>query len=652
MRRIAALACVLVAGLASAASARAAPYTDADYWAFADRMMSGLSQRWEPGFRAYADENGHTETRENAAMLLTHAVAAYTGHDGPTRQDARARALVDRMTTAPAWLGTAPAPAPTLSTCWTAELDRPLRGHMSLEPKVAEALAWAWRARAQLNLSADAVQRIVATVGSCAASPAWRYPRRLLNQINWNAEMYSAAATVTGQPDLLINDYRQQLADFAGGITRPMPGMLGPNLGAGYAFHYRPDHSSAASSNLDTPEYANITIEALAFYEQALRAGMAPLPDAQMRQLRSWMLRLQAGSWTHAGYLNWDTSRGLRRWHSGQYWAFAQQGLETMAVTPRFWQIPQQGAWAKSMFDNGLALYRRLADDTGTVFAPTLMFNVESSMQNVSIFRARMLASVARAIGFGMGSATAAEPPPLWAYDIDTGRLAITTPRYSTAVVPDDRGQFGYGGIELARLFGPGQHVASGTGGRPPGAFGVVVSNRRGRVLVTSQRPRAGLRLRVVRSPRGSLAHARAYPRRPYAGPFRQIEARGAAQHAGARVVASHVFRPASIVNAWRVRCRRKCARVRAYFPSWGSEIVAVLRSGERVQLGEEPVPLAGIHHVVLRGYRVRIRAPRGATLATVAVTGEPTNPTPGPSLVLSVRGHSSTRLAATIVPE
>ena len=524
MRRLAALLCVVVAGLASAPSAHAG-FTDADYWAFADRQMDGLDSRWSVRRHEYVGDAGEAEIRENAAMLMIHAIAAYTGHSGPTRRDERAHFLVEKLTSPPAFLGTAPAPTPTQSTCWSLDLEKAEREHMSLEPKVAEALAWAWRARAQLQLTADEAQRIVDAVTACAYSQAWRYPRRLINQINWNAEMYASAATVSDLPELLVNDYAHQLADFAGGITRPLPGNKSGNLGVGYQFHYRPDHRDRASSNLDTPEYASIIIQALSYYDRALALGMPPLPAAQVRLLRSWTLRLLAGSWTHAGYLNWDTGRGRRRWHSGQYWAFAQQGLQTIATTPRFWRDPNEGRWAKAMFDQGLVLYRRLADENHSVFAPQLMFGVESRMKRESFFRWRILASAVRAIGLGMGSLPSATPPPLWAYDYDTGRLAITTPRYSTAIVPDDRGVLGYGGLEPARLFGPGQRVASGTGGRPPGAFGIVVYDRRGRALLTTQRPRKGLALRIVRSPAGSLARPRAYPRRPYAGPFSVVEA-------------------------------------------------------------------------------------------------------------------------------
>jgi hypothetical protein len=659
VRRLAVLVSAIV--LLGAAPARAA-FTDADYWAFADRLATGLDGRWSEHRGVYIGDQGEAEIRENAAMLLTHSIAAFTGHAGATRQDERARRLVDRLTTAPAWLGTSPAPTPTQSTCWSVDVDRPVREHTSLEPKVAEALAWAWKARAQLGLGAAATQRIAATVSECAASAAWRWPRRLLDQVNWSAEMYASAVTVSGVPTLLVDDYRRQMADFAAGLTTPMPGMKSANLGAGYQFHYRPDHRDRASSNLDTPEYANIVVHALSHYDRALALGMAPLPPASTHALRAWVTRLLAGSWTHAGYLNWDTSRGFRRWHSGQYWAYALQGLQTIATTPRFWQDPREGVWAKSIFDQALVLYQRLADENHSVFAPRLMFGIDTRMKSWAFFRWRMLSSVARAIGAGMGSLPAAEPPPLYAYDYDTGRLAITTPSYSTAIVPDDRDVLGYGGIELARLFGPGQRVASGTGGRPPGAFGIVVADRRGRTVLATQRPRHGLRLRIVRSPRGEIPRPRAYPRRPYAGPFSIVEARGAVARRRLRIESDYRFRSGMISGRWQVTCRRGCARyrVRAHFPTWGS-IVAVLRDRSRVRLGTDAprararVRLGEVDHVELGGYRIaRLNGPPDATLFAVSVQPEATNPTPAPSLAVQLgarRPFDRLSLAAAIEP-
>jgi hypothetical protein len=171
-------------------------------------------------------------------------------------------------------------------------------------------------------------------------------------------------------------------------------------------------------------------------------------------------------------------------------------------------------------------------------------------------------------------------------------------------------------------------------------------------VLLTSQRPRDGARLRVVRSPAGNLARPRAYPRDPYAGPFGLVEARGRVRRSGVRVDTRHVFRRETIAGRWDVRCRHLCARVRAFFPTWSAEVVAVLRNGERVHVDRTPVPVADVRHVVLGGYRLaRLTAPSGATLVTVPVRGEPTNPTPGPSLAVQIRNRRSARVTALIEP-
>jgi len=357
-------------------------------------------------------------------MLLTHAIAAQTGHDGPTRRDARARILVDRLTAPPVWLGAAG--TGRLSTCWSRDLDRVKPQHPSLEPKVAEALARAWRAREQLGLASAAVARIESLVTTCARSAAWRHVR-VANQINWNAELYASASVVSGSAGLLRHEYRRQLAAFAADRR---------NWGAGFQFHYQPKEPETAGINLDSPEYANIVVHALGHYDEALRRGMRPLPGGSMRRLRAWVRRLLAGSWTHAGYLNWDTGKGRRRWHSAQYWAFAQQGLLAIATSPRFWAERRYGRWAKALFDRGLELYERRAAANGGL-APKHMFGVHTLMEEFDCFCARMIANAARAVALGLGSRPAQEPPPLYAFDPDTGRLAVTTPRYSTAIVPD-----------------------------------------------------------------------------------------------------------------------------------------------------------------------------------------------------------------------
>lgn len=449
--------------------------------------------------------------------------------------------------------------------------------------------------------------------------------------------------------------------------------MQAPNLGRNYQFHYGPEEPDSAPVNIDSPEYANIVVYAIAHYDRALRAGMRPLPTASMRRMRAWVARLIAGSWTHAGYLNWDTGKGLGRLHSAQYWAFAQQGLLAISASPRFWPNRSYGYWSKAMLDRGLLLYRRLADDNGSVLAPGRMFGVHSGMESHDCFCARELSVIARAVGMGLGSRPAKDPPPLYAFDYDTGRLAVTTPRYSTAIVPDNRGAFSYGGIELARLFGPDQKPAAGIGGAPPGAFGIVVADAEGRTVLASQRIRRGAHaasLRLTRAPRGEGAALRPYPRRPYGGPFRVLEARGSVRHRGVRILATHRFRRGSIETRWLVTCRHRCksVTVRAFFPTWGrrASIDAVLHDGTRVRLagaraepgrrlrlGEIATLTLGRGHA--GGYRlVPLGGTADATLSALRAPRQRTNPRPGPSLAIRLNAGGRPRsptLAVRIQP-
>ena len=68
----------------------------------------------------------------------------------------------------------------------------------AIDPKVAEGLTAAWRARAVLGLGPELERRIVGAVDAVARGPFFRYPYVRLNQINWNAELYAHAATLTG----------------------------------------------------------------------------------------------------------------------------------------------------------------------------------------------------------------------------------------------------------------------------------------------------------------------------------------------------------------------------------------------------------------------------------------------------------------------
>ena len=677
MRRALLVACCVVA---MPASANAASYTTGDYWDFADRIAAALDDRWSKTRGAYrslrpGDPRVRYNIRYNASILMTHAVAALRGHRGPSRNDARARSLVARITSPRAW-----APRPNSNQhlgrpapCWATDLFSGRQGHMSLDPKVAEGLMWAWRARAQLGLRGSAVARIVRQISACSRHPVWRYPSLTGSQMNWYAEMYAIAATVTRNGALLRGDYRWQLTRFVRAIRRPMRNRLSPNLGVGYQYHYHPELSASAAINLDSPEYANIVVHALQQYEQAVRAGMRPLAARSVRLLRAWAMRILGGAWTHGGYLNWDTGLGRGRWNSAQYWAFAQQGLIALASTPRFWPDARYGQWAKSVFDSGLDLYTRLADEAGEAIAPYRMWGIASKMEEYDCFTARMLANAVRAIQSGLGRRRGAEPPPLYSFDYDSGRLAVSTPAYSTALVPFNRGAFPYGGIDPVRLFAEGQRPVGSLGGTPPQALGVVVRDREGHELLATSRTLRrgrGRPLRVTASPIGALRRPHPRPARPYAGPFRTLGVIGTTRRGRLSITAHHIFSARSFESRWRVSSRgARCDdRIILHLPTYGraASIDAELQDGSRIRLagpGAESQPPAvevgELGRLILGeapGYIVTpIALQESARLRVVKSERQKTNPSPGPTLAIELAlptGFSSRGIRIRVEPQ
>ncbi|HEY8492337.1 MAG TPA: hypothetical protein VIN04_00495, partial [Myxococcota bacterium] len=528
--------------------ARAAGWSEQEYWAFADRMQSLLDGAWRETEGAYVT-GAAGETSHNANLLYTHAAAAQRGHIGPARQDERARRLVRRLCASPPWATTltgtdagcpsaqpgARALRPQKHACgWGAMLHTTQGQHVVVDTAVVRGLARAYHAREALGLGPDDVALIRDRVTKAANSTFYAYPALRLNQINWPIEIYAHAVAVGGDPHLLRHDCRLQLTRFADALTRPAPGMRVPNTGPGYRFHYLPQFSDSKPTNYDSAEYATIVCGALLFYEQAVAAGMTKLNREQVARLRAWVERVVCGYWTHAGYLNWDTGLGFTRWHQIKKPPLSQQSLLAVALSPRLQPSAAYGRWARHLFDRALESFDRLVAEHGGV-PPQVMFGITrtpSADGDPHLAAARMQANAAQAAVLGLGRIAAEVPPPLYAFDPDTGRLAVTTPAYNTAIVPVNQGAFPYGGVELARLFDGDQRIAANVGGRPPAAFGVVVRDRRSGHQTASQRGRArpDLRrppLRLLEAPRGAVARPVAYPRRPYAGPFRRLEAIG-----------------------------------------------------------------------------------------------------------------------------
>ena len=282
---------------------------------------------------------------------------------------------------------------------------------------------------------------------------------------------------------------------------------------------------------------------------------------------------------------------------------------------------------------------------------------------------ARVSANAARAVAAGLGGAPAREPPPLYAFDPDTGRLAVTTPAYNTAVVPVSQRAFPYGGIELARLFDADQRVAAGIGGRPPASFGLLVRDHAGATVLATQTPahrmpRRRAALRLTRAPAGVGVPPDTRARVAYAGPFEDLRATGVRTSGGFRARTSHRFTAAFVETRWSLRRGRSRAPVSvdAMFPSWGAgaQVEAVFADGSRVAVGPDPIPLAGLARFELRsaasGYSVvPLRLPAGATARVERPVPQSSAPDPGPTLMIGVAqaaGDGRTTISARIAPQ
>jgi hypothetical protein len=655
------------------------PLRDPGYWEFADWLQPALDRLWNESHAAYT-----TDTRINACALMTHAIAALKGHEGRLRRDERARGLAARLCESPPFR-VSRSGRPTRHSDprsesqrhvpgWVSSIARPeSQQHLSIDPKVARALYYAWRARAELNLPEETVARMVECVSAVAEAPFFRYPNVRLNQINFAAELHACAASMTGETTLLRRDYRRQLARFLDGAKRPARPWRIPNLGPSYSFHRNPFQRGGAKQNIESAEYANIVLDVIYYYEQARRAGMAPLSAGQARTLRAWVSRALPAYWTHSGYVNWDTGLYLYRWHLSRYWAWCAQGLLAIASSQNFVEEDER-RWAKHIFDRSLALYERFTErwDDDRREPGSSLFGITTKFSEGRHFElARFQALAAEAVLRGLGDKPAEEPPPLYAFDPSISRLTITTPSYNTAIVAVSNGAFPYGGIDIARWFDSRQRVISHVGGRAPAGFGLVVRAPNGTIVSASQRPRTARRpgrrpIILTRSPRGPVRTGARYPRTPYAGRFDVLDANGFAERAGVRFRSQYRFGADHIHLAWHVaRSRSDVLSAEALFPSWGEATVnVILQTGEATKLvrvpgGSTQIELARVRYFFIEGSEGGyVMVPRAFSPAAVArllfPSSQSSNPRPGASLALRLAPASHWRelsLRVTMAP-
>src|SRR5215210_2498157 len=103
-----ALSIVLAAVALGLAAAPAQALDEAGYWRFVDRMQDQMDRYWSEDAGYFTG----TYPGANGNALLTYAVAARRGHEGPARNDRRARRLVDALVSSPPFLDEPPPRVP------------------------------------------------------------------------------------------------------------------------------------------------------------------------------------------------------------------------------------------------------------------------------------------------------------------------------------------------------------------------------------------------------------------------------------------------------------------------------------------------------------------------------------------------------------
>jgi hypothetical protein len=584
------------------------------------------------------------------------------------RQDARALALVDALLASPPYRpGPASgsnkigSPSQAHTPGWTSAMTGGYQ-QIAIDSKVAEGLVFAWRARAQLGLSAEQCDRIASAVIGTASGPFFRYPGIRLNQINFPCELYCYAVELGGSADLVTHDFREQLDRLLTGARRTVAPWKVPNFGPSWSYHRDPVAPLRVPENIESAEYMNIVLETLLYYPAARAAGMAPLEGESLVAARAIVKRAVPAYWTHAGYLNWDTGMYLQRWHLGRYWGFALQGLFAIAQAEEL-RDDDLGAWARWMFDRALSTYVRLAVETGGGLAVPKepLFDVRTTFGvQEDDFATRFVMHAARAVYYDLQSMESEQPPPLFAYDPPIGRLAVTTPAYNAAVVDVSNKAYPYGGIELARLYDGDQRIVGGVGGYGASGFGVMLTGADGTVLQT-QRVReyapAQPPLTVTKSPMGAIRGTVEYPADPYAGAFETLEYTASAQSDHASVEVQHTFASDRIVCRWTIARRggeELGAQVR--FPSWDRSARITAGDGTRVTTGGRRQLGSTTTFSIVNGaqqgsYDVRIvSAPDGTVVTAADVAPESSQPNPGPSLVLELAPVSAWKRLALVV--
>ena len=288
-------------------------FDDAAYWAFADRMQDQLDRYWD-------GEHLHAQARDASAnLLLTHAAAALAGHTGPARRDDRALALVQalcegrRGSRRPATGSQGHKPGWQDGIAGSSGIQ-----HLVVDTEIAWPLMFAWQAREALGHGPGHRRPDRRPHHPTVNGRFWQWPTLRLNQINWYTRMYVAAATVGGDRQDLHTQLLQQVRRFVDGATQADERRDGLQPRRRLPLPLPAAGASTTSSTSTAPSTRTSSAASWSPTSRPATPGCRRWTPGGPRSCARGRERVLSGYWTHAGYLNWDTGLGFKRWHQGK----------------------------------------------------------------------------------------------------------------------------------------------------------------------------------------------------------------------------------------------------------------------------------------------------------------------------------------------
>src|SRR3954453_17768426 len=142
-------------------------------------MQQIADKHWDEQDGYFHLGGGGSEPMSNSMQLLTYSVAAMQGHEGPARNDHRARILAARLVSSPPFVTSKTGGGQIHAPGWVNSMTAKNGGqHLVFDAEVVDGLTYAYRARDALQLPDTTVKAIRDAIHTTARRQAQADPRR------------------------------------------------------------------------------------------------------------------------------------------------------------------------------------------------------------------------------------------------------------------------------------------------------------------------------------------------------------------------------------------------------------------------------------------------------------------------------------------